>query len=235
MKGRSMKPESITLEESIIELYLSVKIRKKEEIEKLTPEDLMNEKQNLKKMNLIHIVEYIKGAFEILINLKVEERFEQEKNKLIASQSSFNSSLNDLIINNQNVRHNLPYEKIIADLEGKVHNYIKSEQLLKLQLDNLQAKYNYLDRKFEETIKSNESKGLDLSCRVLAGSTKSRDKSRDENRGSHNYHNSSRIISNPINYNFNNPIVIYGSNRIFQKKSKEEENDTVNVCFLFII
>ncbi len=213
-----------SFEDSLVDLYLSIKIRKTEDIDKLTPEDYQCERQNLKRISPITIIEYIKSTIEILINLKVEEKLLNEKRKLAASESSFNSSLAELIVNNNNnFKNNTAYENIIKELDGQLRRMIKNEQYLKIQLDSLKTKYDHLEKKYDELSKAFEMKGSEFKPLITGYSNYSKAKSRTPVR------ENSKLISNPINYNFNNPILIYGGSK------KAEEADTVNVSIMNII
>lgn len=210
------------------------------------------EKINLKRLNPLKIVEYIKSIIEILINYKVEEKFALEKKKLIESESSFSSSVNELIVNNSHVKSCSSYEKIIRELEAALRAKIKSEQFLQLQLENFQKKYSYLEKKYEELEQHSENSlknsytprikpsNMHSHNRSLTPREKSRDFDKNDrirhdknktptriNRKYFQYGELSPMI-NPINYNFNNPIVIYGDNKTIETK-KTEEQDTVNV------
>jgi len=207
-----------SLEDSLVDLYLSIKIRKSEDIDKLTSDDYQCERQNLKRISPITIVEYIKSTIEILINLKVEEKLLNEKRKLAASESSFNSSLAELIVNSNNFKNNTAYENIIKELDGQLRKMIKNEQYLKIQLDSLKTKYDHLEKKYDELSKTFEMKGAEFKPLITGYSNYSKSKSRTPVR------ENSKLISNPINYNFNNPILIYGGS-----SKKPEEADTVNV------
>lgn len=63
--------ESLTLEEAIVDLYLSIKIRKEEE--EIDDSLIKNEKEHLRDVDSFVILEYIRNSFEILANMKYEE------------------------------------------------------------------------------------------------------------------------------------------------------------------
>ena len=62
----------------LIDLYLFLKIRKSEEIEKITKEDIENEKSNLIILPTSDIINYIKNLIETLIELKACEKYEEK-------------------------------------------------------------------------------------------------------------------------------------------------------------
>lgn len=60
-----------TLNEAIIDLYLSVKIRKDDESVNETM--LNSEREHLQEIDPFVILEYIRNSFDILLNMKMEE------------------------------------------------------------------------------------------------------------------------------------------------------------------
>ena len=67
-------PEEI--KEQLIELFLNVKVRSKDEISDFTEEKLEEEKEKLTESSILSLVGYIKTSIEILMNLKVEDYIE---------------------------------------------------------------------------------------------------------------------------------------------------------------
>ena len=55
----------------------------------MTLDDAEQERVNLRKMNPITIVEYIKNSIDILINLKVEEKLQYERKKLLEGNPQY--------------------------------------------------------------------------------------------------------------------------------------------------
>ena len=62
----------------LIDLYLFLKIRKSVDIEKITKEDIENEKNNLIILPIDDIINYIKNSIETLIELKDLEKYEEK-------------------------------------------------------------------------------------------------------------------------------------------------------------
>ena len=64
-------PETVqTVKESIVDLYLAIKIRSTEELDKIDEEHLKQEKQKLlKQCHSFQILEYIRSSIEIIMNL----------------------------------------------------------------------------------------------------------------------------------------------------------------------
>lgn len=61
------------LREAMIDLYLSVKIRSNEEIDNYDETMLLKERQRLREVDLLTVLDYIKCSIEILMNMKMEE------------------------------------------------------------------------------------------------------------------------------------------------------------------
>ena len=66
------------IKNKLIELYLFLKIRKSEELENITREDIENEKDSLNILPTIDIINYIKESIETLIELKACEKYEEK-------------------------------------------------------------------------------------------------------------------------------------------------------------
>lgn len=213
-----------SIEDSLIDLYLKLKIRQEEYFP--SKEDHQIEKNNLKKINPITIIDYIISTIDILINLKVEERFMKEKKTLSESENNFNSSL-ALIVNNNYYKHNLAYENIIKELETQLRKMIKTEQYLKIQLCSLQSKYEHLEKKYDE-MKINESKLFSSCASNQCG----------HSNGNGSVYLRKNIISgnrskSPVSYNFNNQILIYGDYK--NNDNQKNDEDLVNVSKIFNI
>lgn len=96
-----------TLEESIIDLYLGLKIRKTEdEVQQ------QEEREKLRKTNPKLVLEYVKSSIDILISTTVKEKLER-----ISQNNSDLIHLDDLEVNE--------YEKLLRQVEGEVRTHIK--------------------------------------------------------------------------------------------------------------
>lgn len=80
----SEEPASLT--EAIVDLYLSVKIRKDDE--ELDESILIEEKENLQSADPFVVLEYIRNSFDILLNMRMEEK----KEKWVSLKGSRNSN-----------------------------------------------------------------------------------------------------------------------------------------------
>jgi hypothetical protein len=61
------------------DLYLNVKVRSKDEITMYDEEDLVKERENLYMTSPIDLINYIQTSVEILMNIKVEDYMEHQK------------------------------------------------------------------------------------------------------------------------------------------------------------
>ena len=69
------------IRDQLTDLYLSVKVRKTEEIKEINDEIINNERENLKKIPLTDIINYIQNSIDTLIELKASEKYEQKLEK----------------------------------------------------------------------------------------------------------------------------------------------------------
>ena len=58
----------------LIDLYLCVKVRKSDDIKKMTPEIINNEKRNLKILPITDIINYIQNSIDVLVEMKALEK-----------------------------------------------------------------------------------------------------------------------------------------------------------------
>jgi hypothetical protein len=66
------------IKNKLIELYLFLKIRKSEELENITQEDIESERDSLIVLPTIDIINYIKESIETLIEIKACEKYEEK-------------------------------------------------------------------------------------------------------------------------------------------------------------
>ena len=107
------------IKKQLIDLYLCVKVRKSEEIEKLTSENVDSERNNLKNLSLTDIMNYIQNSIDVLVDLRANEKYEQ---KLESDESK------DKYINYEDPKdaNGLKlYEGMLIKIEGDLRNHIK--------------------------------------------------------------------------------------------------------------
>jgi hypothetical protein len=66
------------IKNKLIDLYLFLKIRKSEELDNITKEDIKNERDSLAILPTTDIINYIKDSIEALIELKACEKYEEK-------------------------------------------------------------------------------------------------------------------------------------------------------------
>ena len=66
------------IKNKLIDLYLFLKIRKSEELDNITKEDIKNERDSLSILPTTDIINYIKDSIEALIELKACEKYEEK-------------------------------------------------------------------------------------------------------------------------------------------------------------
>ena len=107
------------IKKQLIDLYLSVKVRKSEEIEQLTSEDVDRERQNLKHLSLISIMNYIQNSIDILVDLRANEKYEEKLEKEESKDNYINKEdpkdANGLKL----------YEGMLIKLEGDLRSHIR--------------------------------------------------------------------------------------------------------------
>jgi hypothetical protein len=73
---------SRSIKEAIIDLYLAIKIRSTEELDRINDGNLQNEKSKLmNSADCFQILEYIRSSIEIIMNLKIEDLEKNDKSK----------------------------------------------------------------------------------------------------------------------------------------------------------
>ena len=111
------------IKNQLIELYLFLKIRKSDEIENITKEDIEKEKNNLNILSVNDIINYIKTSIEILIELKASEKyeekiFEDESKKFYKNKENKNDE-NGLIL----------YEGMLIKAEKDIRKHIRVKNI----------------------------------------------------------------------------------------------------------
>jgi len=115
-----MEKNETSLMDKLIDLYLSVKVRSVEDLEKVDEEGLEREGNELAGANPLVLIDYIKASIEILLKLK------DEKNNI----STYNS-----VQSGKEVQED--YEEQIQKLEAETRMHIRVHlNLLCFRLNN---------------------------------------------------------------------------------------------------
>jgi len=78
----------------------------------MNPDIIKEEKENLRKLNPLKIIEYIKTSVDILINVKVEEKFSQ----LLGDERDSDNKMSE-------------YEPLLKKLESDIRQHIKVNRI----------------------------------------------------------------------------------------------------------
>ena len=107
------------IRKQLIDLYLSVKVRKSEEIDKMTSDDVDKERQSLKNYSLLKIMNYIQNSIDILVDLRANELYEKQLEKDESKKYYINyedpKDANGLKL----------YEGMLIKLEGDLRTHIR--------------------------------------------------------------------------------------------------------------
>lgn len=126
------------LHDSLLELYLNVKIRNFDNT--IDSEKVDEELDKLKNVETLTLVEYIKSWVEIVMSMKVQDTDEKveegvkERMKQLHTEGKYDLSQSPE-----------EYEKIIQKLEAEVRNHISVQQQMKLYIESYQSKVEELE------------------------------------------------------------------------------------------
>lgn len=128
-----------SLEESIIDLYLGLKVRKTDDDNRRD-----EEREKLRKTNPKIVLEYVKSSIDILISTTVKEKLER-----ISANNSDLYNLDETEVNE--------YEKQLRQVESEIRNHIRVsffdiqiEHQMKLFAEVQQSKIDEIDNLNEE-------------------------------------------------------------------------------------
>ena len=107
------------IKKQLIDLYLCVKVRKNEDIEKLTSDNVDSEREDLKNLTLTDIVDYIQNSIDCLVDLKANEKY-QEKIENDESKDKYINYEDPKDANGLKL-----YEGMLIKVEGDLRNHIR--------------------------------------------------------------------------------------------------------------
>lgn len=116
--------------------------------EKMAQQD----RDKLKKLDSLIVIDYIKTSMEILVNIKVKRHIE-EFMKEIENKNYHSNSLNE-------------YEELLRQSEANVRNHIRIQHQLKLHTENLKYRIEELERsksELKKVVKSLQEQLLQVS------------------------------------------------------------------------
>ena len=103
----------------LIDLYLCVKIRKSDDINNITPDYIQEEKEDLTKLPIIDIINYIQNSIEILVEMRANEKYEEKLEK----EEDKNNYINKEDPNDSNGLK--LYEGMLISAEKRIRNHIR--------------------------------------------------------------------------------------------------------------
>ena len=148
------------IKNALINLYLSVKIRKLSDIKNLNNDLLEKEEEVLNKLPIYDIINYLSNSIEILTDIKAQDKYEakiledEEKEKYI-NINNLENDANGLIL----------YEGMLIKAESDIRNHIRVsikliiinkqiEQELKLKIEELERDLETIYNKYNNQIKN---------------------------------------------------------------------------------
>ena len=107
------------IKNQLLDLYLFLKIRKSEELEKIKKEDIQNEKDFLIKLPSNDIINYIRNSIETLIEIKACDKYEEklliDESKKMYHNNEDKNDENGLIL----------YEEMLRKAEKDIRKHIR--------------------------------------------------------------------------------------------------------------
>jgi len=114
-----------SLHQSLIGLYLSVKVRSKQEVENYTTEQQEAEEVALQETSPFLIIDYIKSSIDILLNCQMEKAMQINEAK---KEEARREETNESSYQQDGSPHEL--EKLTQGLEAEVRLHIRVRNLL---------------------------------------------------------------------------------------------------------
>ena len=135
----SKKNEIEKKKKELILLYMGIKLRKESDViiknkinliqvVSLTDEQYNEEKEELKNLSLLDIVNYIKNSIDVMVKFKVEDLIDNYK-----------SNLNE----NENIATN--YETLLQKEEAAIRKHISYEHQIKIEYEKLIEKLEVIE------------------------------------------------------------------------------------------
>ena len=121
-------PENIKeIKNQLIDLYLSVKVRKQEDIDNLTEDNVKTERKNLQNINFKDLINYIQNSIDVLVEIRANEKYEEKleedesKNRYVNSEDP--KDANGLKL----------YEDMLIKAEGDLRAHIRVNNIYNME------------------------------------------------------------------------------------------------------
>ena len=112
------------IKNSLINLYINVKIRKLNEISIISNSSIQDEKNELNKLPIMDIINYISISIEILAEIKAQEKYEEKLKEDEKKEKYFNYE------NEEDVNGLKLYEGMLIKAESDIRNHIKVRNII---------------------------------------------------------------------------------------------------------
>ena len=112
------------IKKALVDLYFGVKVRRLDEINNITDDKIKEEEQVLEKLPIMDIINYISNSFEVLSDLKAQEKYEQ---KILEDEETEKyKNINDL----ENDPNGLKlYEGMLIKAESDIRTHIRVSKI----------------------------------------------------------------------------------------------------------
>ena len=107
------------IKSQLLDLYLSIKVRKTEDIKNLTQDNYNKEKKSLENLPISDIISYIQNSIDVLVEIKSFEKF-QEKIKKEEEKNNYINNENENDLNGLKL-----YEGMLINAEKSIRNHIR--------------------------------------------------------------------------------------------------------------
>lgn len=107
------------IKKSLIDLYLNIKVRKISEINNLSDDSSQIEESHLNKLPIMDIINYLSNSFEILSEIKAQEKYEEKIIEDEKKEKYYNYE------NEEDANGLILYEGMLIKAESDIRNHIR--------------------------------------------------------------------------------------------------------------
>ena len=118
------------IKETLIDLYLGIKIRKTKDLNNITDDYIKEEQNNLNKLSILDIINYISNSIEILSEIKAHEKYEQKVLEDEKRENYYNYE------DEEDANGLKLYEGMLIKAESDIRNHIRVRLIYIINLSN---------------------------------------------------------------------------------------------------
>jgi hypothetical protein len=107
------------IQEALIDLYLGLKVRKLVDLNNMSDNSVEEEKKHLYKLPILDIINYIANSFEILSEIKAQEKYEEKLCEDEKKEEYYNYE------NEEDANGLKLYEGMLVKAESDIRNHIR--------------------------------------------------------------------------------------------------------------